>query len=61
MTTESPFLSYFDSIENEEFHGQFTILNKEHLTCYTSTQEVGSGKLCYLTLLSDCVGSVGDV
>ena len=31
--------------------------NKEHLTCCTFAQEVGSGKLSYLTLHSDCVGS----
>ena len=35
--------------------------NKEHLTSCTFAQEVGSGKLSYLTLQSDCVGSVGDV
>ena len=37
------------------------LANKEHLTCCTFAQEVGSGKLSYLTLQTDCVGSVGDV
>ena len=35
--------------------------NKKHLTCCTFAQEVGSGKLSYLCLQSDCVGSVRDV
>ena len=32
--------------------------NKKHLTCCTFAQEVGSGKLSYLCLQSDCVRSV---
>ena len=41
--------------------GRRATKNKEHLTCCTFAQEAGSGKLSYLTLQSDCVGSVGDV
>ena len=51
------------SVDNESKETFITNLNenKEHLTCCTFAQEVGSEKLSYLTLQSYCVGSVGDV